>query len=84
MTIERMVDRWAAHHRDSLVERMPPEPTTVAFPFPWNEPSPVQPDPYQVRTCPGCGRRWGMCDQTLSRGARKRGAFGWPCYRMTA
>ncbi|MGE7139680.1 hypothetical protein ACQKIE_18795 [Luteibacter sp. NPDC031894] len=82
MIIERMVDRWVACHRDSLVDRMPPEPTRSSFPFPWNEPSPAAPDPNAVRTCPGCGRRWGMCDRTLPRAARKRGALGWLCYRM--
>lgn len=83
MSIERMVDRWVACHRDHLVERMPPEPSKVSFPFPWNEPPAAMPDAYAVRTCPRCGRRRGLCDQTPSRAASKPGALGWPCYRMT-
>lgn len=83
MTIQRMVDRWVACHRASLLARMPADPNLVPFAFPWRASEPkADPDPQPVRTCPGCGRRWGMCDQTLSRASRKRGATGWRCYRM--
>lgn len=84
MTIERMVDRWVVANREALLRKMPPDlsrPQPV--PGPTIEP-PAAPDPYAVRTCPGCGRRWGMCDQTVPKAARRRGNLGWSCYRMTA
>ncbi|WP_426287560.1 hypothetical protein [Luteibacter sp. E-22] len=81
-TIQRMVDRWVECHRDSVVAKMPPDPMRPPrFLTPTVE-APKAPDLYDVRVCPGCGRTWGMCDQTISLAAKKRGNFGWRCYRM--
>ncbi len=81
MTIERMVDRWVACHRDSLIRKMPPDPMTVFV----NHPQVEQQGAAVTReahTCRGCGRPRGTCDRTLSAADRKRRARGWPCYRM--
>lgn len=82
MMIEKLVDRWVAFHRDSLIRKMPPDPMKAPpLARPVAEP-PVAPDIHAVRTCPGCGRVWGMCDVTAPRAARQRGNTGWRCYRM--
>lgn len=78
MTIERMVERWVACHRDSLRRKMPPDPMKVPRNLPIAETPPAF-DPYTVRACPCCGRRWGICAGTVSRAERKHGARGWPC-----
>ncbi|HEY4292041.1 hypothetical protein [Luteibacter sp.] len=83
MTIERMVERWVACHRDSLVRKMPPDPMKPPANLPIVDPSPT-PDPYAVRGCPDCGRNWGYCARTLPRAERKSGARGWPCTRRAA
>ncbi|URL59638.1 hypothetical protein IM816_05945 [Luteibacter flocculans] len=78
ITIERMVDRWVACHRDSLIRKMPPDPMRVMVANPIFE---QQDDAITCSesTCPGCGRFLGHCTRTISRAARQRGNVGWAC-----
>lgn len=76
MTIETLVDRYVAHHRKSLMEKMPPNPMRL----PHNLPIvPAPPDSNTIRSCERCGRRWGACSRTVELAERRRGVKGWPC-----
>lgn len=86
MKIEHFVDRWVAHHRESLLRKMVrPGPSLPPFQFYEDVRTALQPkfpdqSEREVRrmTCPGCGRRRGLCSRTAPREVRKKGG-GWPC-----
>lgn len=86
MKIERFVDHWVSRHRESLLRKMVrPGPSVPPFQFYEDVRTVSQPKfPDQSErearrsTCPGCGRRRGLCSRTASKAARTKGG-AWPC-----